>query len=288
MTQIEILQAIQSIATPWLDKLMIGFSFVGDEEFYIATVPLIYYAVNKRLGVRLAIVLALSMFVNAWLKFLFQAPRPIGVEGVRNLYTSSAPGLSFPSGHSQGSATYWGYLAAVSRKMWFVALAGLLILSIMFSRLYLGVHWPIDVLGGLVFGLLFASALVWADAKFVARLSHNLKLGLGLLVPLALLAGYHETDGMKLAGFLLGGWVGYVVECKHVGMELPKRWTQRIVPSLVGLGVVFAVRMVGKAALPATGYSDLLCYALVGFTATMLVPWLLVKLSWYKGKSHIQ
>jgi undecaprenyl-diphosphatase len=287
MNQIEILQSIQTIATPWLDKVMIGFSFIGDEEFYIATVPLIFYAVNKRLGVRLAILLAMSMFVNAWLKFIFQAPRPIGVEGVRNLYTSSAPGLSFPSGHSQGSATYWGYLAAVSRRMWFIILAGLLILSIMFSRLYLGVHWPIDVAAGMAFGLLFASALVWADDKFVHRLSHNAKMALGLLIPLALLAGYHETDGMKLAGFLLGGWIGYVVECRYVGMELPKHWTRRIVPSLVGLGVVFAVRTVLKTALPASGLSDLICYALVGLTATVVVPWLLVKLKWYKGKGNV-
>ncbi|WP_201638199.1 phosphatase PAP2 family protein [Tumebacillus amylolyticus] len=287
MTQVEMLQLIQTLATPWLDKLMILLSFIGDEEFYIATVPMIYYAVSKRVGIRLAIVLACSMFVNAWLKFFFATPRPIGVEGIRSLYTSSATGMSFPSGHSQGSATYWGYLACVVKKGWFVVLAGLLILSIMFSRLYLGVHWPIDVVGGLVFGGLFVSGMVWADGRFVSKLGHSVKLILGMLLPLVLLAFYHQTDGMKLVGFLLGGWIGYVMESKQVGMELPKSWAKRVVPTVVGLVLVFAVRWVLKAALPENGVMDLLRYAFVGFTATMLIPALFVKLKWYPGKPRI-
>lgn len=281
MTQIEMLQGIQSIASPWLDKVMIGFSFIGDEEFYIATVPLIYYAFNKRMGIRLAIVLVMSMFINAWLKVVFAAPRPIGVEGIRSLYISSAPGMSFPSGHSQGSATYWGYLAAAVGKKGFAVLAGGIILCVMFSRLYLGVHWPVDVVGGLVFGLLFVSGLVWSDGRFVQRLSHRVKLALGLLLPLGLLALYHEPEGMKLIGFLLGAWVGYVLEQEHVGMELPERWTKRIVPTLVGLALVFTLRTVLKELLPASGLSDLVRYTAVGMCATLLVPWLFVKWKWY-------
>ncbi|KEO81566.1 phosphatase PAP2 family protein [Tumebacillus flagellatus] len=287
MTQVEMLQAIQTVASPWMDKLMIGFSFIGDEEFYIATVPLIYYAVNKRVGIRLAIVLACSMFVNAWLKFFFSTPRPIGVEGIRSLYTSSATGMSFPSGHSQGSATYWGYLASVVKKKWFALLAAFVILTIMFSRLYLGVHWPIDVAGGLVFGLCFVSGMAWADATFVRKLGHSVKVALGLLFPLVLLAFYHQTDGMKLVGFLLGGWIGYLLESKRVGMQLPKRWQDRVVPTLLGLLLVFLLRFVLKTALPENGVMDLLRYAFVGFGATLGVPWLFVKLGWYPGKKGI-
>ncbi|WP_157729648.1 phosphatase PAP2 family protein [Tumebacillus algifaecis] len=280
--QKDMLLWIQGFAASWLDTLMIAFSFVGDEEFYVATVPLIYYLISKRAGVRLAIVLAMSTFVNYALKVFFNAPRPIGVEGIRSLYVESAPSMSFPSGHAQGSATYWGYLATQVRKPWFYGLAGFMVLSIMLSRLYLGVHWPIDVAAGLVFGLLFVAGMVWADGRMTERpLSFGVKLALGIALPLLLLLVYHEADGRKMVGFLLGCWSGYVLESHTIRMALPKSIWQRILPSLVGVAILFGLRALLKDVLPLSAPWDLVRYLLVGLTATLAIPWLFVKLRWY-------
>ncbi|MGZ4106559.1 MAG: phosphatase PAP2 family protein [Tumebacillaceae bacterium] len=282
MSQTDILIWIQSFATPWLDRLMMAFSFIGDEEFYLAMVPLIFLGVHKRIGIRLAVVMALSVFANEAVKFAVAQPRPIGVPGVRNLYTSSAPGYSFPSGHSQSSATFWGYLACWVQKKWFFALAFAVVLTIMFSRLYLGVHWPLDVAAGLTFGGLIISAIFWLESTFYKQpLAFWTKLLPGLVLPVPLLWLYHEPEGLKMTGFLLGCWVGYVIECRTVGMQLPKRWVKRILPALLGAAAVFVIRSVLKDLVPPGAPWDLLRYTLVGLGGTLLMPWVLVKLGWY-------
>lgn len=285
MTQTQILIWIQSFATPWLDKVMMAFSFIGDEEFYLAMVPLIYLGVHKRMGIRLAIVLSFSVFANEAVKFFVAAPRPIGVEGIRNLYTSSAPGYSFPSGHSQSSATFWGYLLAWVQKRWFTALAAGLVLMIMLSRLYLGVHWPIDVVTGCTFGGLIVSAVYWLESRMTGRtLTFWMKLLPGLALPIPLLSLYHQPEGWKMSGFLLGCWLGYLLESQWVGMTLPRRWVKRILPALLGTVAVFLLRSGLKLAMPLGGAWDLLRYSLVGVGGTLVVPWLLVKLGWYRGR----
>lgn len=281
--QRDILIWIQSFAAPWLDHVMMFFSFIGDEEFCIAAVPFFFYAVHKRVGIRLAVVLLLSTFANDALKVLFATPRPIGVDGIRSLYTSSAPGYSFPSGHSQSSATFWGYLAVVWKRSWFTVAAFLLVLGIMLSRLYLGVHWPIDVVGGLIFGGLFVAAMLWVETRL--QLSLRYKLILGLVIPFVLLAVYNGADGRKMMGFFLGGWMGYVLETAWVGMQLPRRFFKRLLPSIVGVALFFGLRTLLKEYLPSDAPWDFVRYALLGVFATLAVPYLFVRLRWYKGKT---
>ncbi|MCX7572044.1 phosphatase PAP2 family protein [Tumebacillus sp. DT12] len=283
--QMDLLLFIQSFANGFLDMMFIALSFIGDEEFYMAVVPLIFLGVHKQVGVRLGMVLAFSTFANEAMKWFFATPRPIGVEGIRNLYVESAPGYSFPSGHSQGSATFWFYLATQVKRGWFTVCAAVLVLLIMLSRMYLGVHWPIDVLGGLVFGLLAVSAFVWVDAWQKARgLPLWVMVAGAVLVPLGLLLVYQEPDGRKMVGFLIGFGVAYLIEKETVGMRLAKRWTRRILPVLVGVGGVFLLRALLKSVLPEEAPFDMLRYVIIGFWGAWVAPWLFVKVGWYPGK----
>lgn len=285
--QKDILLWIQSFANDWLDGLMIGLSFAGDEEFYMLILPLIYLGVHKRVGLRLSVVLGLSLFANEVLKAWFASPRPIGLDGIRNLYTDSAPGYSFPSGHAQGSATFWGYLATVVRRRWFTALAAVMVLGVMVSRLYLGVHWPVDVVAGLLFGVLFVSGIVWADGYFNRRrqpVSLVLKLAAGVVVPVLLYQLYNHEDASKLAGFLMGAWIGYVLETEWIGMELARDWKKRLCVVLLGIATVFALRTVLKGLLPEAPLSDAIRYAAMALWAMLGVPWLAVKTRLYNGR----
>jgi membrane-associated phospholipid phosphatase len=279
LTQKDVLIWIQQWASPCLDAVMVFFSFVGDEEFYLMSIPLIYFVVDKRMGVRLAVVLSLSMFVNLALKALFQTPRPIGVEGIRSLYTSSAQSFSFPSGHSQGSATYWGYLATRVQKAWFPYLAAFLVLMIMVSRLYLGVHWPVDVVGGLLIGGVFVWGMTRLDRFLAARpLPFWAKLAAGLLLPALLLVLYHESEGRKIAGFLAGCWIGYVMEAKTVGLQLARTIGQRLLHALLTVCLALLLRTVLKEVLPEQAPWDLLRFVLIGLVTTWYAPWLFVRL----------
>jgi len=137
--------------SPALDGVMRALSFFGDEVFFSAFVPFLYWCVDTALGLRVLAILVSSDFVNGVVKWAVHAPRPFWVDAqVKALSLESAYGL--PSGHAQNAAAIWPTLARVVRGQWAMIAAVLLILSISISRMYLGVHFPQDVVAGWVIG----------------------------------------------------------------------------------------------------------------------------------------
>ena len=101
--------------------------------------------------------------INALVKLIFAAPRPDAIEPL--LVVSSH---SFPSGHAAGAMTLFGAVALLWRSRPLMALCGAMILATGMSRVWLGVHWPSDVIGGWIEGaawlLLVAPFLAGRDA----------------------------------------------------------------------------------------------------------------------------
>lgn len=145
--------------------LMNGFTFTGNIEFYLLLLPLIYWLADRRLGLRLAIFLLVSIVVNNLAKMLGHSPRPYWYDAQVQLWT--APELSFglPSGHAQNAVVLWGLFALYGRRVWGWVLALFLIFLTGVSRIYLGVHVPTDVLAGwLLGGLLLWLGVHWESA----------------------------------------------------------------------------------------------------------------------------
>jgi len=138
----------------WLVKFFQGITFLGNTEFYILFMPVLFWCIDTSLGIRIGIMLLVSGGINSLLKFSFQWPRPFWVTPkVHNL--AEASGFGFPSGHAQNAAGIWGLVAATTRKSWIRWSAVVVILLIGLSRIVLGVHFTHDVLiGWLVGGLL--------------------------------------------------------------------------------------------------------------------------------------
>lgn len=145
----------------WLEAPMKFFSFLGQEEFFLFIMPVLYWSIDASLGLRIGLMLMFSNAVNSALKLAFHSPRPFYyTDEVRALAVETSFGI--PSGHAQNAAAMWGLLAASLKKRWVTALMVLLIFLIGLSRLYLGVHFPTDVLVGWAIGGL----LVWAFVRF--------------------------------------------------------------------------------------------------------------------------
>jgi membrane-associated phospholipid phosphatase len=145
----------------WLFIPMRGLSFLGDEDFYLVVMPALYWCFDSRIGLKVGLLLMLSNGVNGFFKFLFHTPRPFWVDNqVEPLVTETSFGL--PSGHSQNSAAIWGYFATLAKKRWLRILFILLIFFIGISRLYLGVHFVVDILAGWLIGGL----LLWVFTLF--------------------------------------------------------------------------------------------------------------------------
>jgi len=145
----------------WLLPPMRFFSYLGTEDFFFLVLPLIYWCVDSALGLRIGLILVTSSVFNYAGKLLFAGPRPYWVSShVRALWPETTFGI--PSGHAQNAVPVWGMIAVYSKRTWVWVTAVLLIFLIGFSRIYLGSHFPQDV----ILGWLIGGVILWAFVRF--------------------------------------------------------------------------------------------------------------------------
>jgi len=135
----------------WLTPLMKFLTWLGNPQAYIVIIALIYWSFNNLLGMRMAIFLPLVSSMNGLLKQLFHAPRPYWVDPLIKAFQASN-GFGMPSGHAQ-AATVWLLAAYYLRNKWFWIIAIVLIFMIGVSRIYLGVHFPDQIIAGWLAGI---------------------------------------------------------------------------------------------------------------------------------------
>ena len=272
----DVVYAIQTIATPWLDTLMTWITDLGSEEAYIAMVVAVYLAVDARVGQKLGVLLVTSFFINQYAKGWFDTPRPFALDPdvVRTQRAlEGAGGAGFPSGHAQSSATFWLYAAVLARRAWFWPLAVLLVAVIAFSRLYLGVHVPVDIYGGLAIGVALVLIAVALQRSGLQLPTVTLVL-IALAVPftLHLLAPTPESD-------LLAGALGALV----LAPALLQHRTDgpllgRIVVALIGVALAFTVLTATSVYLPEAVKRDpvggYLRYLALGLSGLLVAPWI--------------
>ncbi len=268
---------LQSFGTPTLDTVFKLITFLGDEKFYLVLLPLVYWCFDKRLGIRLALLVLASNTVNLWLKYAFGLARP-DKDVVRYVTTQEGPG--FPSGHAQSATTALGYLATRVRRWAYRVVAILLFLLVGLSRLYLGVHHVYDVLGGLVLGglfiLLFVKGLPAAERWWRAW-PRGVRYAVALGLPLALFLVWPLDDAAGSLGALAGFGVGALVEVERVRFG-GGTVVQRALCFLLGFALVAAVYF-GLSAVPIDGGAwRFVRYACVGVVASLVAPWLFVRL----------
>ncbi len=152
--EFEILYAIQNIHTPVLDKIMVGITTLGDGGvFWILTaVLMLCFKKTRRCGAWVLITMAICYLVgNLGLKNIIQRPRPCSIDTSIPLLIPFPGEFSFPSGH-----TLHAFAAATAIFLHFKkpGIAALVLATLIaFSRMYLFVHFPTDILGGIVIGV---------------------------------------------------------------------------------------------------------------------------------------
>jgi membrane-associated phospholipid phosphatase len=168
------------------------YSSFGTEEFFLLVMPVLYWCVDATLGIRLAVVIISSNGLNGLLKVAFHLPRPFWYDArVQALSVETSYGL--PSGHAMNSTTLWGFLAQQLKKWWTWVAALLLIFLVSLSRLYLGMHFPTDILAGWVGGAIVLAAFTLGERPAVAwlrRLTFAQHLGLACAISLMYIALY--------------------------------------------------------------------------------------------------
>lgn len=278
----EVLVRIQDSRTSLSDAFFKLITGLGDEQAYIVLFSVVYWCVSKPLGRGLTFCYLCSGWLNMQLKHMFAIPRPGGEHLVQLIENPTTP--SFPSGHAQGVAVAWFYLAKKTGLTWLWVAAILLSILVGYSRMYLGVHFPQDIIAGWLIGLIFLAIWIGLENRISRILERIPVLFQGMLVVLVpvVLAAFNPTEHVTaIAGSIAGLGLGYLVERGTVDFDVSGSAPKRIMRGFVGLVLVMAVHFLLKKALSGLEESggDLAFtllrtgrYAAVGFTAGYISP----------------
>ena len=161
---------IHTLFPPTLIQIMKGITFLGNTEFYLIFMPMLYWCLDTVLGIRIGVILLISGGLNNLFKLGFQSPRPCWLTPEIDCL-AEASSFGFPSGHSQNAAAIWGLFATSRKNSWLKIGSVLLIFLIGLSRMILGVHFLHDVL----FGWLVGGILLLAFIKLEPGVVHWFK-----------------------------------------------------------------------------------------------------------------
>lgn len=155
--ELRILNAIQTMRTTPMDKFMVTISSVGNLSIIWIAFIFIFLAAKelKDQGKIMIVGFALNiLLVNILVKNLVARPRPYEVANFTNLLVQKLSDNSFPSGHTSYAFTFATIITRLNKNKALIVFTDILAILIAFSRLYLYVHFPTDVLAGVVFGIL--------------------------------------------------------------------------------------------------------------------------------------
>lgn len=259
-----IIKTVQSLGSPLLDKVFVGITSMGDIMFYLFLISMIYWCFNKKTGFKLFCLILFLGYSGFFLKNVFKTPRPN-----KALWRAEAEGYGFPSGHVTVTAGFWGYLMMTMRKKWMAIIASIIIFFVAFSRIYLGVHFLLDITGGFLIGIAAALLFYCLETKLRINLKFYQKILLCIFIPLIMLAVSMNDTTIQLCSLLFGLSFGYVLELKTTNVSTNIKNKTRFSRAVTGLILVSAV-FLGLSILPS--YLEFIRFILVGLTITFFAP----------------
>lgn len=275
--ELEIIKFIQSFATPLLDKLFQMITMLGEEYFYVLVLTILYWCVDKKAGLYVSFSLFLSNVINICLKESFHIPRPIGEEGIRSLRVHTAGGFAFPSGHTQATTSFWVSIMKSFKRKYLYITGSILIILVGISRLYLGVHWPKDVIGGIIFGIL-SVYLTFYILNYTNKNKSYFKLILVFVISIISLIFIINSTYIKAVGILSGTIIGYYLESKYITFSVRAKLSKQIIKLILGIAGVLIVKVILKDIFPKTLGFDFIRYLLIGLWAIAGAPYVFIKL----------
>lgn len=306
---IAFLLLIQSIRHAAPDFITGIFSAASNVYFSVNLLPILVFAflfwcVSKKYGSFMGFNMVNMMIVMASLKGLLAVPRPWILNPDVNPVSSAIPdatGASCPSGHTFGAMYLWGSLLVILRKrLPFVIICAVMIALIAFSRLYLGVHTPLDVGLALVIG----AAVIFINWKLIEWVEHHpekdrvvliaeLLITLAFLLPCLFAPEYiNETGGFiyvfpanpggvsLYTGFSFGFFIGWFIERRLIRFEIPSSWKVRILSFIPGAAAVVLILMfLNKFLAGVIGSvpAGFISFFFLMFFITAVYPWILKK-----------
>ena len=260
--------------------------------------PIVYWAISKKHARRLMALALGSALVSEYLKLAFHRPRPYQVAPERVTAMFSETGYGFPSGHTLFATVMAGYAWCRAPHRWVRVVVAVLVIMMGLSRMIHGLHFPQDVVAGLLVGLALIAIYQWLDTNVFESLGEwSVTKSMIVTVLLAAVAFVgallieHDYEERKriisIIGAMAGGLTGFTVEHHFVRFSAGGSVSRRILRTLVGLvltvGVFFGLDVLYDVlAGDSTGTGALVVYAirygLVALVAAAGAPYLFIRM----------
>lgn len=285
VAEAQIILQIQTFLGLGLRIPMTIVSLFASEAFVIAIIPVVYWCVNRKKGAELGLLVLASTFINLWLKQIFGWPRPFDIIPSVGLASESSYGM--PSGHSQLSVVFSAYIIQFLPKKWrpFMLIGFPLLIG--FSRIYLGVHFLTDVLGGYLAGTIFFLLYKLGEPAIEKMLQKaDLRVRVILAAAISFLMNLILPKETMISGAFLGAALGFTFAAHGLSFEENDKLKIKVSRYLVGLATTGIVYIVLKMAstpinsLLGNNQENLLRfvrYTLVGGWVSFGVPFLFLK-----------
>lgn len=283
----EFLQLLESIRTPVLDAFFSTVTHLGEETFFMLIGLIFFWCVSKKQGYYILFIGFLGTVVNQFLKLIFRVPRPWVKNPnftVVNSAVEEATGYSFPSGHTQTSVGTFGAIARARTEKWLRIISIIICILVPLSRMYLGVHTPLDV------GVSFCIALIMVFVFYPLidkAIEKPMLMQAMFICMTALTVGYvlfvelysfpadidihnYESgvkNGYKILGCFLGIWLSYELDQRFIHFETKASFVAQILKVVLGAALVFLIKSVLKqplyAIIPDTFVADGVRYFII-------------------------
>ncbi len=260
----EFLYFLENLRNPVLDFIMSTVTHLGEEIIFIVLAVILLWCVDKYEGYYLLCVGFVGTQLNQLLKVTFRIERPWVKDPNFKPIESAIPeatGYSFPSGHTQAAVGSFGAIARYTKKNWIRIVCACIAALVAFSRMYLGVHTPLDV--GV--SILFATALVFAFYPIIQKAKENpnvMRIFLGVMIVWSVIQIFitepmYNSDpanvnflsaaknAYKMLGAVLGFAVVYELDIRFIRFDTKAVWWAQIIKIVLGLAITLAIQELG-------------------------------------------
>lgn len=255
--------------------LVIAVTMLGSKVFLVAVVLVTYWCIDADAGYWAGISYLSSMWLNSVLKLTFRLPRPGDQVRPGSGWFIDAEGYGFPSGHTQGTATTWGFFAGISQSERMLRLALFLTVAVAVSRVYLKAHFISDCVGGAAAGWAVAAVFV-----AVYRVWHDRRVPLAAVVPLSLLMllGPLDEAVVKSSGFFAGFAGGAAFQPRVAPLRRPDGWSGGMARAFMGLLLIVGLWLIVERVGGLGPGVQWVGHAVLGAVASLGVPAAFVRL----------
>ncbi len=289
-----LLELLEHLRSPLFDTLNMVFTVMGEGLFFIVILCLIFWCIDKKLAYRMCFIYITAGLAVQTLKITLRIERPF----VRNTSLSpvdaakkTATGYSFPSGHTQNVTSMFLTFAHISTSLTAKILCFIPILLVMFSRMYLGVHSPYDVLGSFIISAVITIIVNYLFDNFSLHSSHRKWVLIIFTVITVIITAYavylnasvaditakNMEDIFKACGATLGFLIGWYIETSRINFnEKAATIPFQIMKFIMGIALVIGIKTLVSSLLSLTGLNIFLTkfieYAILTFFISAVYP----------------